>query len=458
MLGHSADIATAIAQLQQRYFCCPNRQLKLACGELLLEQGQANDRLYLLLSGRLTAYYRLNEQSEFIELNHFSPLSFTGVHSFFSGSHQARFRVVASEDSELAYLDTQVKAKDEGIFGTLEQQFMPVIVNELSQRQILAIDAQIEHTLAQQRVMQAEKMSTIGQLAAGLSHELNNALGAISAKSAYFERFMDAHFAQHFPSQHHYFRAGLDSKRPPDSKTLRERGKRFQEKLGVGRDQGKALARIFNHEDDVLALGKGFLKRLDEYADYWQLGRDFRELKYAVNHATGIIKSVRLLGVSDTERKFGLDINETINHALDLMSSHSRAIQIRVQAGDLPLIKASHSEWVQVWVSLIKNAYEALLSQPNPDPILRIKTYQDAGQILVTVTDNGPGIAPHLMASIFQPDMTTKKGGLSFGLGLGLSICQRIISSYQGNLSVASEPGQTCFTVALPIGGNDDDN
>ncbi|MCE2570084.1 ATP-binding protein [Motilimonas eburnea] len=457
-MQHNGDISAAIEQLQQRYFLAPTRQLTLKSGELLLEQGQANERLYLLLKGRLTAYYRVDEHSEFIELNQFTPLSFTGVHSFFSGSYQARFRVVATSDCQLAYLDKHVKAKQQETFGTLEQQFMPVIVNELSQRQILAIDAQIEHTLAQQRVMQAEKMSTIGQLAAGLSHELNNALGAISAKSAYFERFMDAHFAQHFASQHHYFRAGLDSKRPPDSKTLRERGKLFEKKLGVGRDQGKALARIFNHEDDVLALGKGFLQRLDEYADFWQLGRDFRELKYAVNHATGIIKSVRLLGVSDTERKFGLDMNETINHALDLMSSHSRAIQIRVQAGELPLITASHSEWVQVWVSLIKNAYEALLSQPNPEPMLRIKSYHKHDCIYVEVTDNGPGIAPHLIRHIFQPDMTTKKGGLSFGLGLGLSICQRIISSYQGNLSVTSEPGQTCFTVALPIGGNNDNN
>ncbi|MFO6422387.1 sensor histidine kinase [Motilimonas sp. KMU-193] len=458
MLGQNVDIATAISLLKQRYFVDPKRQLTLNNGELLLEQGQANERLYLLLKGRLTAYYRVNEQSDFIELNQFTPLSFTGVHSFFSGTYQARFRVVATADSQLAYLDKSVRVKDEDVFGSLEQQFMPVIVNELSQRQILAIDAQIEHNLAQQRVMQAEKMSTIGQLAAGLSHELNNALGAISAKSAYFERFMDAHFAEFFPSQHHYFRAGLDSKRPPDSKTLRERGKRFQQQLGVGRDQGKALARIFDNEQDVLALGKGFLKRLDEYADYWQLGRDFRELKYAVNHATGIIKSVRLLGASDTERKFGLDINETINHALDLMSSHSRAIQIRVQAGELALITASHSEWVQVWVSLIKNAYEAILSQPNPDPLLRIKSYQQHDHIMVEISDNGPGIAPHLMADIFQPDMTTKKGGLSFGLGLGLSICQRIITSYQGSLSVVSEPGHTCFRVALPIGENNDNN
>ncbi|MCE2595429.1 cyclic nucleotide-binding domain-containing protein [Motilimonas cestriensis] len=454
----SPEIAATISRLQRCYFNQPERQLWLKQGEVLLEQGQVNEKLFLLLSGQLTAYYQVEPNGEFFELNHFNPPSFTGVHSYFSGSYCARFRVVASEDCVLAYIDTQVEVKQEAEFGPLAQQFMPVIVNELSQRQILAMHAQVEHNLAQQRAMQAEKMSTIGQLASGLSHELNNALGAISGKSAYFERFMDQHFEQYFPTQHHYFRAGLDSKQGLDSKLVRSRGKIFEQALGVERDQGKALARIFAHPDEVTALGKGFLKRLDEYADYWQLGRDFKELKQAVNHATGIIKSVRLLGADDTERKYGVDINDTINCALDLMSSHCRSVDIRIQAGQLPLLCASHAEWVQVWVNLIKNAYEALLSQPNPAPLIRIKTQLSGGFVQVSIEDNGPGIAPNLMQSIFQPDMTTKKGGLSFGLGLGLSISQRIISSYQGELKVVSQPGLTCFSVFLPIEVNNGNN
>jgi signal transduction histidine kinase len=67
------------------------------------------------------------------------------------------------------------------------------------------------------------------------------------------------------------------------------------------------------------------------------------------------------------------------------------------------------------------------------------------------VEDNGPGIPKSLRQKIFQPNVTTKVNGLTFGLGLGLSIVQRIVESYNGEISVESEEGKTTFTVNIPI-------
>ena len=71
-------------------------------------------------------------------------------------------------------------------------------------------------------------------------------------------------------------------------------------------------------------------------------------------------------------------------------------------------------------------------------------------QWILLITDNGPGIPPQLKEKIFQPNFTTKKNGLSFGLGLGLSIVMRLVSSYSGRIDVDSQTGKTTFKITLP--------
>ena len=86
-----------------------------------------------------------------------------------------------------------------------------------------------------------------------------------------------------------------------------------------------------------------------------------------------------------------------------------------------------------------------------PNPKLIIKSAHNDKYIMVSVTDNGPGIPKDIMNKIFEPSFTTKVGGLSFGLGLGLSIVQRIITEHDGKITVTSEPEKTIFTVSIPI-------
>jgi C4-dicarboxylate-specific signal transduction histidine kinase len=108
---------------------------------------------------------------------------------------------------------------------------------------------------------------------------------------------------------------------------------------------------------------------------------------------------------------------------------------------------------VQIWVNIIKNACEALQNSGQKNAAVRVKSRKTEGKAVVEIIDNGPGIPPDLLPRIFQPDVTTKVEGLSFGLGLGLSIVQSIIENMGGNIAVESEPGRTAFVVELRVEG-----
>jgi len=169
----------------------------------------------------------------------------------------------------------------------------------------------------------------------------------------------------------------------------------------------------------------------------------------ASSHTVGIVKSVKQLARSEVNLDEELDINDTINRALTLLQSDLRRVSVRMRPGNLPKLKGSQTEWVQVWVNIVKNACDAMMV--TPEPRLDIQTKYSKHRLLVTLTNNGPEIDEATRRKIFQPSFTTKKDGLSFGLGLGLSIVKRIVSSYGGSIAVKSDQDATIFRIKLPV-------
>ncbi len=105
---------------------------------------------------------------------------------------------------------------------------------------------------------------------------------------------------------------------------------------------------------------------------------------------------------------------------------------------------------------MIKSLGESMQNADTPHPELVIAGARETGGVHISVQDNGPGIEPELLPRIFRPNVTTKTNGLSFGLGLGLTIVERLITSYRGSISVKSSPSHTVFSVHLPEGSDDE--
>jgi len=185
---------------------------------------------------------------------------------------------------------------------------------------------------------------------------------------------------------------------------------------------------------------------------YWGMGCDLHDLRLAAKHTVGIVKSVKQLGRADSDRISKVNIGDTINQAIALLQSELRRVEVRLRPSAVESIWASETELVQVWVNIIKNACDAM--QTTLSPQLEIRIHQEGKRILVTIANNGPALDEATRRKIFQPNFTTKKGGLSFGLGLGLSIVKRIVTGLGGSIVVKSDDQATIFRIKLPTEGN----
>jgi signal transduction histidine kinase len=156
-------------------------------------------------------------------------------------------------------------------------------------------------------------------------------------------------------------------------------------------------------------------------------------------------RQVRRLFFLDQAPVQEVDIHEGLDNTLVILRHKTReGIKVvRQYAPDLPHIQGYGSELNQVWTNIIDNAIDAWREGP-----ITLRTYAKDENVFVEIQDDGPGIPPEIQQRIFEPFYTTKAPGV--GTGLGLHISYTIIHKHHGQISVTSQPGNTCFQVKLP--------
>ncbi|HAP59764.1 MAG TPA: hypothetical protein DCR93_09750, partial [Cytophagales bacterium] len=165
-------------EIIEKYFSDPAKQLTLKKDDLLLEQGEENHRVFYVLKGKLSGY--LPDKNLREPVFEATPSSFVGVYSFFSKDHQSYTQVVATEAAVVSYYDGDpwvLQAEESEPFLSF---LFRMVVLELRSRQRFAAQMATERQEATNKLIQTEKLATLGQLSAGLAHELNNTIGSLS--------------------------------------------------------------------------------------------------------------------------------------------------------------------------------------------------------------------------------------------------------------------------------------
>jgi signal transduction histidine kinase len=257
----------------------------------------------------------------------------------------------------------------------------------------------------QMQLIQREKMASVGQLVAGVAHELNNPIGFVSSNVATLADFVGR------------LRAMLDTYRG----------------LGLAEAE-RALA-----EDRWRELKVDYALR---YLDAMIEG-----IREGAERARKIVRDLRVFARTGDDVLQAVDLHEELESSLTLLN-HLLKDRVRVHRkfGALPSVECVRSQVDQVFLNLLANAAQAIPGEGE----ITIETRRDGDAVVVTIADTGPGIPPDVIGRIFDPFFTTKPVGE--GTGLGLSISYEIVKKHHGEITASSPAGGgAVFTVRLPV-------
>ncbi len=471
MVNLPENIRLSLERLNRVYFRESGRFRELETGERLLAQGEPCNRIYLILEGSVVAYRHAetldgtslpadDTVGRSHEVFRAGVGSYVGVQSFFSGALHSSNDVIALEPSRLAYIDDATQVVDEAEFGSLEHQFLPIIVHELVARNRRIFGHAAEKEEAVRLLQRAELAATLGHLSAGIAHELNNAVGVITRRCEFVAENLAQLIGERNRDNAELFRLGYEDGGFANAAELRQVARRYERELKLPQVAAKVFARIAPNEEARRRYGKKFIAHLAKHFPFWELGHDIRDMQLAARHATGIVRAVKLLGGGqEARREPGVDVVQTVQDALALLYNKLKHLTVTTQLAPLPPLTADVTELVQVWTNILSNACDAMQQGGTDNPTVCVSTsvYHAEGvellptdYIRVSFSNNGPEIPEDIREKIFQPSFTTKKLGLDFGLGLGLSIVRRVVDSYRGSIELTSSPHLTTFTINLP--------
>ncbi|MFY0672324.1 MAG: cyclic nucleotide-binding domain-containing protein [Bacteroidia bacterium] len=430
-------------EIVSKYFSNGAKKIELNKGDVLLEQRQNNNRLFYISSGRLNGYLPDKDPGE--PIFEAQQGSFVGVYSFIAEEHLSYSKVVAFEPTVVYYFDGDAKNLEASGAKDFQDFLFNMAVAELKQRQGFAAQMAQKHNEVLNKLIKTEKLITLGQLSAGLAHELNNAIGSINANLRNLEQDLKALLLQNYSEKiNGFLNLGIEKGQVLSSSEERTERKKWPKHLDIGTSNTRKLIRA--------GIKSSTLKNKEEAseaASLWNLGNTLHDMKIATTQASHVINSIKSMGVANQNWSKDVDLNKTLFESISILKSLARRVYVKLDISDTILVEACHGELVQVWVNLLKNAIESLINHPVEEPTVSISTHDLGENVRVEISDNGKGISSEIITRIFEPNFTTKVSGISLGLGVGLTIVQRIIAEHDGELVVTSDSGKTTFSITL---------
>ncbi|TLU96004.1 hypothetical protein FEM55_02310 [Dyadobacter sediminis] len=305
----------------------------------------------------------------------------------------------------------------------LEQNaFLEKSVNErtaelqFANRELNTALTQLKDT--QTQLIDSEKMASLGQLTAGIAHEINNPINFVSSNIRPLRRDIDDVLE---------ILDSYDDIRQVDS-----------------------IESLQNKINEIEQLKE----ELDLDYIKTELGTLLKGMEDGASRTVEIVKGLKIFSRVDEADLNLANINEGIESTLIILNYQmGNSIELVKDLGNIPSIECYAGKINQVFMNILTNSIYALLKEKheNSKPTIWVKSWlMDPEHIAISLRDNGPGMKPEVRAKIFEPFFTTKQVG--DGTGLGLSIVFKIIEVHQGNIQVNTEVGKgTEFLITLPV-------
>ena len=313
---------------------------------------------------------------------------------------------------------------------------------------------------------QRESLVTLGTLAAGIAHEINNPAAAASRAVVGLEMefrsllLSERQLVQKDISPEEF--AELDALRselqPVDLDPLARADREQELVMWLNRNR---VARAWIIAPQLAAAGvdlawcaraatilegSALESGLEWVASTFSVATLLSEAKESTRRISELVAAVRSYTQMDRASMQRVDVADGLNSTLVMLGHRLRGVTVVRDFGtDVPMIEAYAGELNQVWTNLIDNAVDAM----GESGTLRVATRVEDGEVVIEIADTGPGMPPDVAARAFEPFYTTKDVGK--GTGLGLDIARRIIvERHRGQIMIDSRPGETVLRVKLP--------
>ncbi|MEO1653284.1 MAG: ATP-binding protein [Bacteroidota bacterium] len=320
----------------------------------------------------------------------------------------------------------------------------------------------------QHKLIESEKLAALGQLMAGVAHEINTPIGAIQASADNILNGLDQTFDA-FKTLHQQLKESeiqvlalfLKQARSQttnfSTREIRNIRKELEPQLAFyqlkdAKEIAYQLAELKIHQNlaDFLPILQhpDCLRILENIKNILTPSENALNIRQAVDKTVKIVYALKSYAHTDYNQEAReSDIRESVDTVLTLFENKLRYdIQVIKDYQEVPKIQVFVDEIYQVWSNIIQNALQAL----HHSGVLHIRIFLQDQYVVVEFEDNGPGIPYEIQNRVFDPFFTTKARGE--GSGLGLDISKKIIDKHQGIIHLESEPGQGClFRVLLPI-------
>jgi signal transduction histidine kinase len=304
---------------------------------------------------------------------------------------------------------------NEGQLANINQQLEVKVEERTAELQ----DTLKELKTSQLQLIRSEKMATLGQMVAGVAHEVNtplsyvqNNLEIIGQLTVQYEELIDLVQGLKVSKTNAVPQAEIES----------------------------LLAKIVSASDEI---------QEDDLSD--ELKELIKDSLFGVEQITEMVLNLRNFARLDESKVKTIDVRECIEASLKIAGNSIRHQDIVTDFGDTPEIKCSPSQINQVLVNLLNNASQAMGDNPNGK--IEVRSHADDTNVYIDVIDNGKGMSQEILAQIFEPFFTTK--GAGEGTGLGMAISQQIMEQHNGDIQAVSTEGVgTTFTLTLPINNN----
>jgi signal transduction histidine kinase len=442
----TAEEATELWEASQR--------VTLAPGEVIIREGDPGDSLYIILSGELEVTKRDGDRE--ITLAKRQPGEFLGEMSLLEQAPRTA-SVRAVQRSEMLAVGPDA-------FRRLIERRPGTATTILR-----TVAGRLRSTEAS--LVQSDRLASLGTLAAGLAHELNNPAAAIQRSTQYLREAFEAWRRRTVELNALEMTAEERQSLTELEKNVAECGLLRTDDAALRKDEARLLSRLeelgidepwelappmaaFGWTVERLAgvLGKFTTAHLDPVLQWLgaglaaqQLMEEVQRASKAISDIVHAVKSYAYLDqapVQDVDLRMSIEdtlmiLNHKLKHGVEVIRDYDPA---------LPRIEAYAGELNQVWTNIIDNAIQAMGGSGRLELGLR-----GLGQdVEVRIVDNGPGIPEHVASRVFDPFFTTKAQGL--GTGLGLHIARDIVvNRHRGRIDFTSRPGRTEFRIVLPI-------